>query len=97
MVAMSEWLIENEHLKGSLASLQEQVTLLSRQLDAKEKFVPTPIGPTVQITDAITATDIMDEHEAQREKTLAEQYKDKFGKAPHHRMLEATILQKLKE
>ena len=87
---------ENEQLKGSIDSLQEQITLLSRQLDAKDsgKVIET-VFPKIEDDGSvsISASDIMPEPE----KTPAEQYLDKFGTKPHHRMLEATILKKLKE
>ena len=81
---------ENDHLKGSVESLQEQITLLSRQLDAKERPNEVANMPDIQPTERISVDDIL-------EKTPAEQYEEKFGKPPHHRMLEETILQKLKE
>jgi len=80
---------ENEQLQGTIASLQEQITLLSRQLDAKERPVETA-NTHIQPVERISADDIL-------EKTPTEQYIEKFGKAPHHRMKDETILQKLKE
>lgn len=81
---------KNEQLEGTVESLQEQITLLSRQLDAKERPNEVANMPDIQSTERISADDIL-------EKTPAEQYEEKFGKPPHHRMLEETILQKLKE
>ncbi len=81
---------KNEQLEGTVESLQEQITLLSRQLDAKERPNEVANMPDIQPTERISADDIL-------EKTPAEQYEEKFGKPPHHRMLEKTILQKLKE
>ena len=81
---------ENAQLQGSISSLQEQITLLSRQLDAKERPNEVANAPDIQPTERISADDIL-------EKTPAEQYEEKFGKAPHHRMKDETILQKLKE
>ena len=81
---------KNEQLEGTVESLQEQITLLSRQLDAKERPNEVANMPDIQPTERISADDIL-------EKTPAEQYEEKFGKPPHHRMLEETILQKLKE
>jgi len=83
---------KNEQLEGTVESLQEQITLLSRQLDAREggRINLPEVTPMEAIDAGITASDII-------EKTPAEQYEEKFGKPPHHRMLEETILQKLKE
>ncbi len=79
---------ENSQLKGSLEALQEQVTLLTRQLDARQS-TPAPVQPVFS-AGGISAEDILD-------KTPAEQYEEKFGKKPHHLMKEETILKKLKE
>ena len=93
---------ENEQLIGSIDSLQEQITLLSRQLDREDKqAVLPPISPMESIDIGITAADITPEVETTEpetvEKSLAEQYRDKFGTKPHHRMKDSTIVQKLKE
>lgn len=79
---------ENEQLKGSLESLQEQVTLLTRQLDSKDES--PQVIPAIREELTITADDIL-------EKTPAQLYEEKFGKKPHHLMKEETILKKLKE
>lgn len=79
---------ENEQLKGSIESLQEQVTLLTRQLDSKDES--PQVIPAIREELTITADDIL-------EKTPAQLYEEKFGKKPHHLMKEETILKKLKE
>lgn len=83
VMQVTSLLKENEQLKGSIESLQEQITLLARQIDSKE-------NPVAEIDNSIGITDII-------EQTPAEQYFEKFGKKPHHLMKEATILKKLKE
>ena len=80
---------ENEQLKGTIDSIQDQVVLLTRQLDAKESIGAISESAVTNLVE-ITADDII-------EKTPTEQYEEKFGKPPHHRMKDETILKKLKE
>lgn len=83
---------ENEVLKGSLASLQEQVTLMSRQLDAKPTY---PQEVTREEYEGYETLNITKEDVIPL--TPAQKYEAKFGKPPHHLMKEATILKKLQE
>lgn len=73
---------ENEQLKGSIESLQEQIKLMQVQLGAKGEAPTEPIRG---------------ENIVYEEKSLAEQYEAKFGKKPHHMMKDETIRQKLEE
>lgn len=76
---------ENDLLKANLANLQKQVEALM----AKEAQQPVY---QLQGTEEITASDILDDMPA-----LMQQYEQKFGKPPHHRMKAETIAQALKE
>jgi len=86
---------ENEQLKITLESLEEKVELLARQVQS-------------QSTQAHEAPQVSAAKEALRDNAsavyadaviapLAEQYEQKFGKPPHHRMKESTIRAKLEE
>ena len=73
---------ENALLKSSVETLQKQVESLMAALRV-EKPVPHE-------TAEITADDLIDDDD------IVEQYKAKFGKAPHHKMKPETIREALK-
>jgi len=90
---------ENEQLKGSVESLQEQIKLLTIQLDARQ---PMSVINEVEEPVGISASDIMEGVDTGvptatevRSKSPAERYAEKFGKPPHHRMKEENILKAL--
>lgn len=76
--------------EGTIASLSEKLEIVSARLEAMQG------QPLVEIPkvdhSAITAADIMPD-----EPSLEEQYIEKFGKKPHHKMKPETIKAKLEE
>ena len=80
---------ENKTLSESLEALQEQVRIMSIQLEAKGAVVapvPQEVAPGISASDIIETTP-----------TPAQVYESKFGKPPHHRMKLETVLEKIKE
>lgn len=75
---------ENELLKGSVETLQRQVKALMQKLGSDE-----PASDTHTPNGAIAASDILEEDPRAA-------YEKKFGKPPHHRMKEETIVAALK-
>lgn len=78
---------ENTLLKSSLESLQKQVEALMAKTQQAAYSEPAH-----QENAEISASDILEEMP-----TLIQQYEQKFGKPPHHRMKAETIAQALKE
>ena len=72
---------ENAILKASVEALQKQVQALMAALKQE---------PVSHETTEVTAADILDEDD------IVEQYKAKFGKAPHHKMKPESIREALK-
>ena len=73
---------ENAILKSSVETLQKQVESLMAALRVEK--------PVSHETAEITADDLIDDDD------IVEQYKAKFGKAPHHKMKPETIREALK-
>ena len=72
---------ENAILKASVETLQKQVQALMAALKQE---------PVSHETTEVTAADILEEDD------IVEQYKAKFGKAPHHKMKPESIREALK-
>lgn len=87
---------ENEQLKGSIGSLQEQIKLMSIRLDAQSDE-KTNHSQESGFSNDFSNTEYIAKNLIKPEGTPAEQYEEKFGKKPHHRMKEETILEKLQE
>jgi len=92
--------IENNRLRTNVDALESKIKVLVGQVEALK--TPMQSVPTQQA--GIEASDIMPEAEiiASPEKidpelSLSEQYEVKFGKKPHHKMLDDTIRKKLEE
>ena len=79
---------QNKQLEGTISSLQEQIKRFEIRLDAQDGEVSH---------ETVTKFIPIKPEEIRHSPTPAEQYKDKFGKKPHHLMKEATILKKLQE
>lgn len=76
---------ENDQLMVSLKSLEEKLLQVKSEVQAKDNVV--------ELKEKIDVDEMLSEING--EKTLAEQYEDKFGEKPHHRMKEETIRRKL--
>jgi len=76
---------QNEQLKGTIDSLQDQIKRFEIRMDAQD-------GEVSHETEELPVYD-----EKDRARDLAGMYFQKFGKKPHHLMKEATILKKLQE
>ena len=72
---------ENAILKASVETLQKQVAALMTALKQE---------PVSHETSEVTAADILEEDD------IVEQYKAKYGKAPHHKMKPESIREALK-
>lgn len=86
---------ENDQLKGTIKSLQDQIKRFEIRMDAQDGEANEQTYGDSEFT-AQPYTSPM-ESTAETEKTPAERYEEKFGKKPHHLMKEATILKKLQE
>ena len=79
---------ENVNLKTQVETLIKQVEKLQARLEAQPDNVVSiakePVGE-------ITVSDILDDHDS-----LVNQYTEKYGKPPHHKMKDETIREKLK-
>jgi len=89
--------LENTELKNQVAQLQGSVESLSAQVQALLNQTEKPIE-----IDAIELDDLMNEDPIQdlgisSPISLEDQYEQKFGEKPHHRMKPETIKQKLDE
>lgn len=83
---------ENDQLKGSIESMQEQIRLLTMQLGSRGNVDHIDV---VEQTEEISVSDIIPEEPVQQ--SLEDQYIAKFGKKPHHLMKPENILKKLQE
>ena len=76
---------ENTILKSQVETLSAQVAALRSAGNSSSQMIQS-------VQDEITANDLLED-----EQTPAQQYEAKFGKKPHHKMKEETILEALKE
>jgi len=90
---------ENDQLKGSIQSLQDQIKRFEIRMDAQSEEADSQ--PSTENT--INEREIL-ENAVKRDaffdtptKSPAERYEEKFGKKPHHLMKPETILKKLQE
>ncbi|MBT8450009.1 MAG: hypothetical protein KJO69_09980 [Gammaproteobacteria bacterium] len=83
---------ENEQLQITVASLEEKVEALSKMVKTEKESKSYESTYEQKPVEVITAADILDD-----EPSLQEQYREKFGKAPHWKMKDETIRQKLEE
>lgn len=86
---------ENDQLKGVVDNLTEKLDNISQRLSAMQS------QPLTEVTinhGEITADDLqLEAVKYEEEKSLKDQYIEKFGKKPHHLMKEDTIRRKLAE
>jgi len=81
---------ENDQLKGTIQSLQDQIKRFEIRMDAQDVEANNQQQPYPSSMENVAlAVDL--------EKTPAERYQEKFGKKPHHLMKPETILKKLQE
>jgi len=85
--------IENSQLKGTIESLQDQIKRFEIRLNAQDG--ETPVKPWPKDTVWEPERDVPIGGFIQP--SPKEQYIAKFGKPPHHRMKESTIIEKLQE
>ncbi len=85
---------QNEQLKTTVESLEEKVDILTKMVQSKETRDESPIVTAAKEKLYDNATNVYAEEVIA---PLAEQYEQKFGKPPHHRMKEDTIRRKLQE
>jgi len=81
---------ENDQLKGTIQSLQDQIKRFEIRMDAQDGESKTGIG-NIDLSSTVNLV------EEQSSLTPAERYEAKFGKKPHHLMKPETILKKLQE
>jgi septal ring factor EnvC (AmiA/AmiB activator) len=77
---------ENDQLKGTIQSLQDQIKRFEIRMDAQDGEANNLQQPYPSSMENVGL-----------EKTPAELYEEKFGKKPHHLMKPETILKKLQE
>ena len=83
---------EVEILNGTVSSLSEKIEILGQRLQSISS------QPLVQVESTISAEDILPEITSHtEEKSIKEQYIEKFGKKPHHLLKEETMLKRLAE
>ena len=100
---------QNEQLKGTIESLQDQIKRFEIRMDAQDgevsqgiKRTPTPMERYAEVEPTAyppLSNDIQNGavYSPASELSLSDQYQEKFGKKPHHLMKDATILKKLQE
>lgn len=81
-------------LVSQVAALQKANEILQNSIQSLQDKIARLEGGVVKEADGINATDIL---EGEETRTPAEQYEAKFGKPPHHRMSQDTILRHLSE
>jgi len=87
---------ENDQLKGTIQSLQDQIKRFEIHMDAQDGEVSRE-NVADQYCDNFGTEEVPIYTEADRKRDLAYRYFEKFGKKPHHLMKEETILKKLQE
>jgi septal ring factor EnvC (AmiA/AmiB activator) len=93
---------ENDQLKGTIQSLQDQIKRFEIRMDAQDN--ETNQKASWEVTDipapesgVLKETTIPNPEARYDTESLADRYFQKFGKKPHHLMKQETILKKLQE
>jgi FtsZ-binding cell division protein ZapB len=84
---------ENDQLKGTIQSLQDQIKRFEIRMDAQDGESNNQQHSDHPYPSSMESTTLT----GGLEKTPAERYEEKFGKKPHHLMKPETILKKLQE
>lgn len=87
---------EVDQQKGTIDSLIEKMEIMNQRLQALQSQPLTEVSRETIKDAPISASDILGEPDTS-ELSASERYERKFGKPPHHRMKEETILRKLAE